>query len=117
MYPYLTGSASWYLLTLLTEVFGVKGILGNLALSPKLVQSQFNAEGNAQVVTLFAGRKLTVVYHNPSRLDYGDYRIKEIRIDGKIVPFDWLEDTAILSRAVIAGLDAQQTHQIEASLT
>lgn len=117
MYPYLTGSASWYLLTLLTEVFGVKGILGNLALSPKLVQSQFDAEGNAQVVTLFAGRKLTVVYRNPSRLDYGDYRIKEIKIDGKIVPFERLENAAILSRALIAGLAAGQTHRIETSLT
>ena len=37
MYPYLTGSASWYLLTLVTEVFGVKGELGDLALEPKLV--------------------------------------------------------------------------------
>jgi hypothetical protein len=81
------------------------------------VQSQFDAEGNGQVVTLFAGRKLTVVYRNPSRLDYGDYRIKEIKIGGKIVPFDQLEDTAILSRALIAGLDAGHTHRIETSLT
>ncbi|MCD4685888.1 MAG: cellobiose phosphorylase, partial [Anaerolineae bacterium] len=35
MYTYLTGSASWLLLTLTTEVFGVKGDLGDLALEPK----------------------------------------------------------------------------------
>ena len=43
MYPYLTGSASWYLLTLLTEVFGVKGDLGDLVLAPKLVAAQFDS--------------------------------------------------------------------------
>ena len=32
MYPYLTGSASWYLLTLAAKVFGVAGKLGNLSL-------------------------------------------------------------------------------------
>ena len=33
MYPYLTGSASWYLLTLVSEAFGVKGQLGDLLLA------------------------------------------------------------------------------------
>ena len=39
MYPWLTGSASWYLLTLVTEAFGVKGQLGDLLLQPKLLAS------------------------------------------------------------------------------
>ena len=47
MYPWLTGSASWYLLTLLTEVFGVKGDLGDLILEPKLVAAQFDSQGDA----------------------------------------------------------------------
>lgn len=42
MYPWLTGSASWYLLTLVTEVFGVKGQLGDLLLQPKLLATQFD---------------------------------------------------------------------------
>jgi cellobiose phosphorylase len=37
MYPYLTGSASWYLLTMLTEVYGVRGELGDLLFAPKLL--------------------------------------------------------------------------------
>ena len=44
LYPYLTGSASWYLLTLITEVFGVKGTLGDLTLAPKLLAAQFDAQ-------------------------------------------------------------------------
>ena len=31
----------------------------------------------------FAGKRLTVEYHNPQKLDAGKYRIKEILIDGK----------------------------------
>ncbi len=67
LYPYLTGAASWYLLTLVTEVFGVKGALGDLMLSPKLVPAQFDATGCASVSTLFAGHSLTIVYRNPVR--------------------------------------------------
>ena len=51
MYPWLTGSASWYLLTLLTEVFGVKGDLGDLVLEPKLVAAQFDSQGDATIRT------------------------------------------------------------------
>ena len=36
VYPWLTGSASWYLLTMVTQVFGVRGQLGDLVLEPKL---------------------------------------------------------------------------------
>ena len=67
MYPWLTGSASWYLLTLLTEVFGVKGDLGDLVLEPKLVAAQFDSQGDASIRTRFAERDLEIVYHNPRR--------------------------------------------------
>jgi cellobiose phosphorylase len=116
MYPYLTGSASWYLLTLLTEVFGVKGLLGDLALSPKLLRSQFDDAGEAEVVTLFAGRKLKVVYHNPSHLDFGAYDIHAIKLDVRSVPFERHDGTALLPRKVIVGLDEGKTHRVDVSL-
>ena len=76
VYPYLTGSASWYLLTLLTEAFGVRGKLGDLQLTPRLVQEQFNAEGEASVRTFFAGRKLDISYQNPECWITGNMRLK-----------------------------------------
>ncbi len=82
MYPYLTGSASWYLLTMVTQVFGVRGHLGDLVLDPKLVAEQFDDEGQATVRTRFAGVDLDVTYHNPGGLDYGAYRIRGVRLDG-----------------------------------
>jgi len=85
MYPYLTGSASWYLLTMLTEVFGVRGNFGQLVLEPKLTQEQFGSEGVVCVNTLFADKKLVVRYHNPEALNYGQYILKEIRANGELI--------------------------------
>ena len=82
MYPYLTGSASWYLLTMLTEVYGIRGDLGKLVLEPKLTLEQFGPDGIVGVNTLFANKKIFVRYHNIEALNYGQYVIKEIRANG-----------------------------------
>lgn len=82
VYPYLTGSASWYLLTLVTQVFGLRGRLGDLVLDPKLVAAQFDEQGNASIHTRFAGREIQVSYHNPLRRDYGQYRIQSVQVNG-----------------------------------
>jgi cellobiose phosphorylase len=116
MYTYLTGSASWFLLTVVTQVFGVRGMLGDLVIEPKLVRGQFDEAGEAKVTTLFAGRKLDIIYRNPSYLDYGSYRIKQINVNGEPVPFEGHADLARLSREVITGLAAQQTHRIDVDL-
>ena len=83
MYHYLTGSASWLVLTLLTQSFGVRGAYGDLWLDPKLVKQQFNANGEASISCQFAQSKMTVIYNNPKRLDAGQYAIKAITIDGQ----------------------------------
>jgi cellobiose phosphorylase len=82
MYHFLTGSASWYILTLLTMAYGIKGELGDLVLSPKLVKEEF-ASGSAKVICQFAGRKITVQYLNPDQLDFGQYRINQVLFNGK----------------------------------
>jgi cellobiose phosphorylase len=112
MYPYLTGSASWYLLTLVAEVFGVKGVLGDLALSPKLLAAQFDVQGQCGLKTLFAGKTLEVTYHNPARLDYGAYQIEAITIDGVAAKFDRVEAAAQIDRAVLAALDPNRDHTL-----
>src|SRR5690606_2463400 len=86
MYTYLTGSASWYLLTLVTQAFGVRGVRGDLQLAPKLVADQFDAAGNATVTTLFAGRKLEVIYRNPKRLEAGLYSVGSVSFNGADAP-------------------------------
>ncbi|MFP4016284.1 MAG: GH36-type glycosyl hydrolase domain-containing protein, partial [Halanaerobiales bacterium] len=83
LYSFLTGSASWLLLTMVTEIFGVKGHYGDLKLEPKLLREQFDNNGVASIGITFAGRKLEIEYLNEGLLDYGDYKIKSISIDRK----------------------------------
>jgi cellobiose phosphorylase len=116
MYTYLTGSASWYLLTMLTQAFGVRGDLGDLVLEPKLVPAQFDQDGEASVLTLFAGKRLRVVYHNPARLDYGEYGIKEIKINGTQASFERQGSAAVISRDAIVALDEHQPHRVDVEL-
>jgi len=75
MYPYLTGTGSWLLLTLQTQVFGVKGKNGDLHLVPKLLPEHFSADGVAQIRCVGAGREVLVRYHNPQKLGFGEYAV------------------------------------------
>ena len=84
LYHYLTGAASWYMLTFITEVFGVKGNLGDLTVSPKLVKEQFDADGNAELSLHFADKKFSIQIQNPEKLGYGAYVIKNAVCDGII---------------------------------
>ena len=83
VYHYLTGAASWMLLTVLTEMFGVKGEWGDLRLEPKLLAEQFDDKGLAGVNLIFGGRKLQVIYENTGHKDYGEYRVAKVCIDGR----------------------------------
>ncbi len=85
MYHYLTGSASWLVLTQLTQVFGVRGQGGDLVLAPALVQDQFDAEGKASVTCQFAGKKITVIYKNANNLNFGEYTIDQVFLNNRSI--------------------------------
>ena len=87
MYHYLTGSASWFVLTELTQVFGVRGQGGDLILAPKLMNEEFGQTHKVQVSCSFADRKLTVIYENPQQLEYGAYQVKKITINGSAAEY------------------------------
>jgi cellobiose phosphorylase len=116
MYTYLTGSASWLLLTLVTQVFGVRGDLGDLVLEPKLLREQFDERGNAQITTLFAGRKLAVRYHNAAHLDHDEYALETVTIDNVAVPVRVTGNGVLIERSLIAALDPGVTHKINVEL-
>lgn len=83
MYPYLTGAGSWWLLTLQTQAFGVRGQAGDLVLAPKLTAGQFNDQGIAEITCTSAGHSLQVRYENPEKLDWGEYQISSVACGGK----------------------------------
>jgi cellobiose phosphorylase len=110
LYHYLTGSASWLLLTVLTEMFGVKGNMGDLVLEPKLVTEQFDSQHQAVVTLVFADRRLKIVYRNQADKEYGAYRIGDIFIDG--VKYDKSAGEGIIARELLEALDQDQEHTI-----
>jgi cellobiose phosphorylase len=95
MYSYLTGSASWYSLTLLTQAFGIRAELGDLVIAPKLLKRQFNRQGLASVSTNFAERKIKVVFHNPRKLDFTKYKIAKVLLNKKSASYTQLAPAKI----------------------
>lgn len=114
LYHYLTGSASWLLLTVLTEMFGVKGDLGNLRLDPKLTLEQFDSSHQASVELVFAKRNLMIQYNNKKSRQYGDYKVEIISIDGTLYKFDAGYD--VIKRVDIQALDEENKHVIVVEL-
>ena len=106
--------ASWYILTLVTEAFGVRGLLGDLVLDPKLVAGQFDQEGKARLVIHFANRDLEIVYSNQSRFDYGDYRIASVGMEGKLIGLTG--SSVIIHRDLITSLSPNAMNRIEVEL-
>ena len=102
-YMYLTGSASWYVLTLLTQAFGVRGTNGDLLMAPKLVPEQFSKKGLATVVFQFAGSEVRVTYQNPRKVSYEKMKIRDVKCDNQSISFSKLSDReVVINRHVIA---------------
>lgn len=114
MYHYLTGAASWFMMTMITEVFGVRGQAGNLLLAPKLLAEQFDAEGCAGISLTFAGKRFEVLCRNEKRKDYGAYRITEVSCDDRKLPVtDGV--SCLLSRGMIDAF-SDKIHHITITL-
>ncbi|OZQ65891.1 cellobiose phosphorylase [Paenibacillus sp. VTT E-133280] len=116
MYTYLTGSASWLLLTMVTEVFGVKGKLGDLLLEPKLVKEQFDSEGKASIKTIFADREFEVVYKATGSFNFGEYQTHSVTLNGSEVTLQRGSGSAIIPREELLALQKEKLHVIEVTL-
>lgn len=110
MYHYLTGAASWYMMTVVSEMFGVKGNFGNLCFEPKLLREQFDRKKQAKISLTFAERDLEIIYENPQDLTYGEYKISEASCDNTIL------EKACLTREALQKLSAGHTHTIKITL-
>ena len=78
MYCYLTGSASWLIYLMLTQVFGVRGDGGDLVIDPQLTREDFNADGTCTIRTHFAGRPLRITFVNSKLLRPGQYAVGRV---------------------------------------
>ncbi len=112
VYHYLTGAASWLLVTVITEMFGIRGQMGDLLVAPRLLSKQFDSNGTAGLAFTFAGRKLSVIMVNKDGLAPGAYSVKEITIDGA----SYAADGGVIKRADIEALDAERLHEVRVIL-
>ena len=119
MYHYLTGAASWYMLTIVTEVFGVRGKAGDLEIVPALMKEQIDDDGKAEITLPFAGKKFHIIIENPQKSEYEDYRIRSAAIDGRNIPLAEMPQgsgrtmvKAVIGKAEIETL-SEGVHKIE----
>ena len=108
MYHYLTGAASWFMLTMITEVFGVRGEAGDLVLRPKLLASQFDDNGMASIDLTFAGKPLTVTYENRHKKDFGNYTITSAVCGSALLSVE--ESHATLPHELLQTLSDTENH-------
>ena len=74
LYSYLTGAASWYMLTMITSVYGVHGELGDLVIEPVLMPQQYNEKGDAKVSSFKDITKAdTIALGDPKSVPAGQY--------------------------------------------
>lgn len=85
MYSYLTGSASWFILTLLTLIFGIRGEYGDLVIEPKLVAEQFKIKNTISITSNFLDKRIEVKFINPKKKDFGNYSISKLSLNAKII--------------------------------
>ena len=112
MYHYLTGSASWLLLTVLIQMYGIKGSIGNLVFEPKLLLKQFDEEGKASTSCVFRNKRLIITYFNKNKKEYGEYKISEILINGE----QMRKSIHGIDKAIIDQLTSEEIHQISINL-
>ena len=99
VYHYLTGAASWLMLTVLTEIYGVKGRYGGMKFVPQLLDEQFDDSGCAGVAFEFNGKPIDLTYRKTG----AGRSVLSISCDGKVVCSgrNYLHDEEIGSEIVV----------------
>jgi cellobiose phosphorylase len=106
MYHYLTGAASWLLVTVITKMYGVRGDMGNLLFEPQLLKEQFDEQKEASLSMTFAEKEMTFIYKNSCDLEVEDYKIIGIYIDGKV--YDYTIGKPYILRQDIEALTSER---------
>lgn len=113
MYHYLTGAASWYVYTVLTQMYGARGEYGDLRLTPQLLLSQFNERQEASVRFEFAGCRLRLTCYNPDNLEAGCYQAARVQLDGREIQG---KTKNLILRQILLSLDKEEEHHILVTL-
>ncbi|MFI3238848.1 MAG: cellobiose phosphorylase [Lachnospiraceae bacterium] len=116
MYHYLTGAASWYLLTVVTRMFGVRGDYGDLLIEPNLTKEQFDTNGTAKLSILFQNKNIAVEMENKAHLDATQYVIEEVCLNGKTLCTACGDKQFRITKQIMDALDNAEKHKITVQL-
>ncbi len=113
-YAYLTGSSAWMMLTVLTQMFGLRGYHGNLMLKPALHPEFFDQKGLAAVKTAFQGIQLHFSIHNPKRIDPKNITEMNLKINGQEAANQSAEKNCfIVAKSQLEDLCTQNINELE----
>lgn len=112
LYLYLTGSASWYIHTLISEMLGIQFIFGDIVLFPKLIPLDF-FKTTIKTKCVHAGKIITISYttslkqkNSSSKLDKKAFKIKTVLLEGeKIIKTD---NKYIVKKSDLTGLKKKE---------
>jgi len=76
-------------------MFGIKGSVGDLILKPKLTKQQFDDGGRVHASTVFLGEKIEVIYNNPLKLNYEEYKIIKIELNGNDINYEKIDNKTV----------------------
>jgi len=79
VYEYLTGSASWMILTMIDQLYGVSGDRGQLVIQPKLRSHHFMNQESSLTIA-FASKRISIRFVNEHHLDFDQYQIGSVLI-------------------------------------
>lgn len=116
MYSYLTGSASWFIFTLLTQVFGVRAEYGDLLIEPKLTSAQFKYAASLSITADFAGKTIEVKFINPQKKDFGRYLIQNVTFNAQTIAEDLKQHSFLFKREDFLALSNGRADKIEVIL-
>ena len=111
MYSYLTGSASWFVLTLVRLSFGIRGKDGDLLIEPKLSAKQFKSSSTISINRTFAGRYLKISFLNPRKLGFGKYKITKATLNQKRLTLN-NPNSIIIPRKTLSKLPSNRPHSV-----
>lgn len=80
MYHYLTGAASWYMMTMMTEVFGVHGEAGDMVIRPKLLKEQFDENKTASIRMFLPEKSLLSAFKTGKGWNMGHTKSAELNV-------------------------------------
>lgn len=96
-------------MTVIQEMFGIKGDCGALRVTPRLMAEQFDGEGRAQLRMLWGGCRWQFVFVNSGHLEYGDYKVGAVYLDGGRLAS---QEGCVISAGTLKNLDRNVCHEL-----